>query len=190
MGFWNLIAEANAIELLIRVGVVVLFIFGPYLLKFLGGQAVQDDRGNPGRRKREPQSDLEREIAEFLAQSRGGGSPAYAPATSADDEDDDIVPAQTAHESLRDHHLESTLESQAAPPTAPAKPVSTSDQPYHVHESEQANTPEIFSYDESDPKPAGQNAGASIAAMFRDPTQVRNAFILGEIMARPKIPRR
>lgn len=189
MGFWNLIADVDAIELLIRIGVVVLFMVGPYLLQLLGGKAVQDDRGQ--RRRREPQSDLEREIQDFLEQSRGGGntSSSRVPAQSVDDHyEDEFVEAESAHETLRDHHLESAID--AAHPEA-QKPVER--QPYDtegiVHQEHQYEESEAFNYD-SETSQTEPNAGAAIAAMFRDPAQVRNAFILGEIMTRPQIPRR
>jgi len=189
VGIWNLIAEADAIELLIRIGIVVVFMVGPYLLQLLGGKAVQDDRGQ--RRRREPQSDLEREIQEFLEQSRGGGkpTPARVPAESVDSYDEDeFVEAESAHETLKDHHLASPID--AAHPEA-NKPVER--QPYEleamVHQEHQYEESESYNYD-ADTSQSSPDAGAAIAAMFRDPTQVRNAFILGEIMARPQIPRR
>lgn len=188
MGLWNLIADVDAIELLIRIGIVVIFMVGPYLLQLLGGKAVQDDRGQ--RRRREPQSDLEREIQEFLEQSRGGGSSSSrVPAQSVDDHyEEEFVEAESAQQTLKDHHLESAID--AAHPEA-KKPVER--QPYEtegiVHQEHQYEESESYNYD-SDATPSSSDAGAAIAAMFRDPTQVRNAFILGEIMSRPKIPRR
>ncbi|QDU77698.1 hypothetical protein Pan97_47710 [Bremerella volcania] len=189
MGIWNLLADVDAVELLIRIGVVVIFMVGPYLLQLLGGKAVQDDRGQ--RRRREPQSDLEREIQDFLEQSRGGGnaSSSRVPAQSVEDHhDEEFVEAEPAHETLRDHHLESQID--VAHPEA-NKPVER--QPYAieamVHQEHQYEESESYNYD-SDSSQSSPNAGAAIAAMFRDPTQVRNAFILGEIMSRPQIPRR
>lgn len=189
MGFWNLIADVDAIELLIRIGVVVIFMVGPYLLQLLGGKAVQDDRGQ--RRRREPQSDLEREIQDFLEQSRGGGntSSSRVPAQSVEDHhEDEFVEAQSAHETLKDHHLESVID--AAHPEA-QKAVER--QPYGddvmVHQEHQYEESESYNYD-ADTTQSAPGAGAAIAAMFRDPAQVRNAFILGEIMTRPQIPRR
>ncbi len=193
MGFWNLLAEADAIEILIRIGVVVVFIFGPYLLQLLGGKAVQDDRGN--RRRREPQSDLEREIQDFLEQSRRGGQPSSSsrvPAQSVEDDyDDELVEAEAAHESLRDHHLESKIDTThteperatEAQPYAFDSPINSAAAEENHYEAEQ------FSYD-TEVTPSSQNAGAAIAAMLRDPAQVRNAFILGEIINRRQIPRR
>ncbi|PQO30561.1 hypothetical protein C5Y96_13905 [Blastopirellula marina] len=189
MGFWNLLADVDAIELLIRIGIVVVFMVGPYLLQLLGGKAVQDDRGQ--RRRREPQSDLEREIQDFLEQSRSGGntSSSRVPAQSVEDHDEEeFVQAESAHETLKDHHLESKID--AAHPEA-NKPAER--QPYAtdvmVHQEHQYEESENYNYD-SDASHTPTGAGASIAAMFRDPGQVRNAFILGEIMSRPKIPRR
>ena len=189
MGLWNLIADVDAIELLIRIGIVVVFMVGPYLLQLLGGKAVQDDRGQ--RRRREPQSDLEREIQEFLAQSRGEGTPSSSrvPAQSVDDyHEEEYVEAESAHETLKDHHLESAID--VAHPEV-NKPVER--QPYDsdamVHQEHQYEESESYNYD-SDSSQTTSDAGAAIAAMLRDPAQVRNAFILGEIMTRPQIPRR
>lgn len=189
MGFWNLLADVDAIELLIRIGIVVIFMVGPYLLQLLGGKAVQDDRGQ--RRRREPQSDLEREIQDFLEQSRGGGntSSSRVPAQSADAyHEEEFVEAESAHETLRDHHLESAID--VAHPEA-NKPAER--QPYAieamVHQEHVYEESESYNYD-TDSSQSSPDAGAAIAAMFRDPTQLRNAFILGEIMARPKIRRR
>ncbi len=189
MGFWNLLADVDAIELLIRIGIVVLFMVGPYLLQLLGGKAVQDDRGQ--RRRREPQSDLEREIQEFLQQSRGGGntSSSRVPAQSVEDDyEEEFVEAESAHGALRDHHLESPID--VSHPEAEKK---AERQPYAiesmVHQEHQYEESESYNYD-AEASPSSSDAGAAIAAMFRDPAQVRNAFILGEIMARPNIPRR
>ncbi|WDI45114.1 hypothetical protein [Bremerella sp. P1] len=191
MGFWNLLADVDAIELLIRIGVVVIFMVGPYLLQLLGGKAVQDDRGQ--RRRREPQSDLEREIQEFLEQSRGGGSTSSSrvPAQSADEyHEEEFVAAESAHESLRDHHLESTIDTTHPEPErhVEKQPYAT-DLPVEPAVEENHYESETFSYD-TEATTSSSDAGAAIAAMFRDPTQVRNAFILGEIMNRPQVPRR
>lgn len=189
MGFWNLLADVDAIELLIRIGIVVVFMVGPYLLQLLGGKAVQDDRGQ--RRRREPQSDLEREIQDFLEQSRGGGntSSSRVPAQLVEDDDEEeYVEAEATHETLKDHHLESAID--AAHPEA-SKAIER--QPYAtdamVHQEHEYEESESYNYD-ADNSQTPTGAGATIAAMFRDPAQVRNAFILGEIMNRPNIPRR
>jgi len=190
VGFWNLLADVDAIELLIRIGIVVIFMVGPYLLQLLGGKAVQDDRGQ--RRRREPQSDLEREIQEFLEQSQRGGntSSSRVPAQSVEDyEDEEFVEAETPHETLRDHHLASPIDT-----SHPDGEKHVERQPYAieamVHQEHQYEESESYNYDDPGNSQSSPDAGAAIAAMFRDPNQVRNAFILGEIMSRPQIPRR
>ncbi len=195
MGIWNLLAaDANGLEVLIKVGLFLLFILGPYLLQLLGGKAVQDDRGNAGgNRRREPQSDLEREIADFLEQSRRGDGTASSrtPAESVEARSaDDFVEAEVAPETLRDHHLApSTIETQSFGQTGSRSP----DERVYARRSRaddefQYEEPESYSYDTE--QTSTSNAGASIAAMFREPEKVRNAFILGEIINRPKFPRR
>lgn len=196
MGNWNLLAaDANGLESLIKIGLVILFMVGPYLLQLLGGKAVQDDRGNAGgKRRREPQSDLEREIADFLEQSRRGGSP--SPRTQAESVEaysaDDFVAAETAPETLRDHHLApSAIDTQSLghAPEKPSEAKTAYSQDLHTPEEFQYEEAATYNYDEEHSSQTS-NAGASIAAMFREPEKVRNAFILGEIINRPKFPRR
>lgn len=156
---------------------------------------MQNDRGNAGdKRQREPQSDLEREIADFLEQSRRGGAP--APRSQAESVEaystDDFVVAETAPETLRDHHLAPSAIDTQSLGHATKQPASG-----QTAYSQEEHTPEEFQYEEAetynyDAEHSSQtpNAGASIAAMFREPEKVRNAFILGEIINRPKFPRR
>lgn len=196
MGIWNLIAaDANGLEALIKIGLVILFMVGPYLLQLLGGKAVQNDRGNAGgNRRRETQSELEKEIADFLEQSRrGGSSPSRTPAESVESHtSDDFVVAETAPETLRDHHLApSPIESQSF---SHLEGISQDQEEVFTHTSATGEEfryeePEKYNYD-SDQKTESTSPAASIAAMFREPEKVRNAFILGEIMNRPKLPRR
>ena len=213
MGFWTLFADADAIELLIRIGIVVVFLLGPYLLQLLGGKAVQDDRGNAGqRRKREPQSELEKEIAEFLEQSRRGGAPprpqpasTYVEPEEDEGEDEDFIPADVAQEHVSDRRA--SRRHPTPPPPDLVRPATTTQtgkamansleaQPYldesqagdlgaATYHYEEADT---FSYD-----PAAAAAGTAtpnFGEMLRDPGHVRNAFVLGEILARPKFGRR
>lgn len=212
MDLWTLIADADAIELLIRIGIVVVFMLGPYLLQLLGGKAVQDDRGNAGkRRQREPQSELEKEIAEFLEQSRRGGS-SQSPQQRSDyaeakiEEDEDFIPADVAPErpsERRDRERRSSEQPALVQPatdtqTGKAMANSLEAQPYLDDsqlgdlgtESYQYEEAETFSYDPVAAKPADPGAAPNVAAMLRDPAHVRNAFVLSEIMARPDFRRR
>lgn len=193
MGNWNLLAaDFDGLETLIKIGLALLFMVGPYLLQLLGGKAVQDDRGNARQnRRREPQSELEKEIADFLEQSRGGSSSTVKAESVESHTPSDFVEAETPHESLRDHHLTSTIgepqaervSQQPASDGAPARKALEQVEEYRYEEAE------VYNYD-AEHRSGGVGAGAEIAAMFRDPSKVRNAFILGEIMSRPKFPTR
>ncbi|MBI1248923.1 hypothetical protein GC197_13915 [bacterium] len=194
MGFWKLIAEANGIEVLIKIGLVLVFMVGPYLLKMLGGSAVQDDRGQ-GRKKREPQTDLEREIAEFLRQSQSGGQAPSdtVPAMMVDEhEEGGYVQAEAVQTTLRDHHLESKV---GTHPSIPDDESSMAEHHPYIEEPQESFEDSGPQYDEAeeynyDSETKGvAAAGVPFAEMFRDPTKVRNAFIFAEIMNRPKFPR-
>lgn len=199
MGNWNLLAAAfDGLETLIKIGLVMLFMIGPYLLKLLGGKAVQDDRGN-GRqnRRREPQSELEQEIADFLEQSRSGSSSTVKAESAEPYTPSDFVEAETSHESLRDHHLTSTIgetdpaseaEQRSRSGVYARRPRDSAEE-FQYEEAAEYNVAEEYNY-EAEHQSGGVGAGAEIAAMFRDPSKVRNAFILGEIINRPKFPNR
>ena len=156
---------------------------------------MQDDRGTAaGNRRREPQSELDREIADFLEQSRRGGTSSRTTAESVEAQSaDDFVVAETAPETLRDHHLApSAIETQSFG-QATEQQTSSGDKAYarseNTTEEFQYEEAETYNYDSEHPS-QGSHAGAQIAAMFREPEKVRNAFILGEIINRPKFPRR
>lgn len=197
MRFWTLIADADVLETLIRIGIVVLFMLGPYLLQLLGGKAVQDDRGKPApRRRRQPQTDLEREIAEFLEQSRGQGKP--TPANAADDyveaeEVEDLPVAEVARQ-IEEEQVDQVRQAAEERPIAPL-PESVELQPYleqpigSTTDNYRYEEAPIYNYDAVAPTSVSPSS-PSIAAMLRDPANVRNAFVLGEIITRPQFPRR
>ena len=199
MGNWNLFAAGfDGLETLIKIGFVLLFLIGPYLLQLLGGKAVQKDRGNARQnRRREPQSELEQEIADFLEQSRGGSSSTVKAESAEPYTPNDFVEAETTHESLRDHHLTSSIGEpqtedtvgQQADRGAYARRNRQQEEDFQHEEAAEYSEAEAYNY-EAEHQSGGGNAGAEIAAMFRDPSKVRNAFILGEIMNRPNFQNR
>jgi len=193
----------GALELLIKIGLVVIFIVGPYLLNLFGGQAVQRDRGE--RAKPRPQqnpnrggekAELEDEIEAFLRQSkqgRAGSKPRRVePLTESESGDaagpdqSEIVPAQTS--SLKNRHIEPSMAKQDGAfhhePDFDHSEELSDDYSEPIDEASYLDEPSAY---EDQEVAIDVN---SIKEMIRNPAQVRSAIIFSEILKRPDITSR
>lgn len=193
------------LELIIKIVLVLLFVVGPAILKFFGGSTNQADRTPPPKQSRPPQrprpqqsgNDLESEITEFL-QRAGGDKRAEAPLPEAQPyyaSERDMVKAEvvaplppiTAHDELPSHLVETPED--ALP--SHGENVTDAVEAYLQAAQEPPREPEAYDYDLGGMDDEGNklntaDTAAELAAMFRNPSDMRKVVVLNEIMNRPQ----
>lgn len=192
-------------ELVIKIVLVLLFVVGPAILKLFGGSTNQADRTPPPQTNRPPQrprpqqsgNDLESEIAEFL-QRAGGDKRTEAPLPEARpvySSERDMVKAEivaplppiSAHDELPSHFGETPEEALPSHGQNYTDAVET----YLQAAQEPPREPEAYDYDLGGMDDEGNqlktsDTAAELAAMFRNPSDMRKVIVLNEIMTRPQ----
>ncbi|UUO06920.1 hypothetical protein M4951_01080 [Blastopirellula sp. J2-11] len=192
------------LDVIIKIAIVLLFVVGPAILKMFGGSTTQSDSGRnretprPPRTPQKPRpqqgggNDLESEISDFLQRANRDQRGESAPPTYASEHEmveAEIVtplPALTAHDQLPSHLADTPQEALPSHGEDYTDEVET----YLQAAREPAREPEAFDYDlgdmeEEEGKRQSATAAAELAAMFRNPSDMRKVIILNEIMNRP-----
>ncbi|MCC9606497.1 hypothetical protein LOC68_17560 [Blastopirellula sp. JC732] len=196
---------AADIDTIIRIAIVLLFVIGPAILKLFGGKTTQADRTPPPNKPQAPQrprpqqagNDLESEIAQFLQQAGRGDNRSQPPIQEAPPSyasEEAMVRAEmvaplppiTAHDQLPSQHVKTEQEELPSH----GEHYTDSVEAYLRAAQEGPKEPEAYDYDLGGMDDEGNelkttSAAAELAAMFRNPSDIRKVIVLNEIMNRP-----